>query len=443
MRILSLSLLLLTGVVAFGPAAEAQSNRNYGTAYSRFGVGERLSFASSQAAMMGGASVAVRSPIYNGLDNPALWSDLALTQFSISAAVEGLKSEDAAGDRARLTSGTLEGLQFGVPLLAGRLGMTLALRPFSRVNYLAIRDGSLDDPDFDVDSLAYRINFEGDGGLQQARLGLGYRISDNLAVGASVDVLFGAIDYIQRTTFDSATIPEARSTRETTLSGFSGTLGAVASKVGVFGEEDAASFGVSLSLPTRLSGDRTDTIGFSLDQDTLATADDRLMVGGDVTVPLQIVAGLAYAPDARWLLAADVRYEPWSGFESDFAFGGFDPGTGTDQLRDRLRVGGGFEFLPAGAERGRAYFARTAYRLGGYYDRAYYDAGLGTPDAITTLALTGGLSLPAVLPTARFDLGFEIGTRGTTERGLVRDLFIKGSATINFGERWFRQRRLG
>jgi hypothetical protein len=106
--------------------------------------------------------------------------------------------------------------------------------------------------------------------------------------------------------------------------------------------------------------------------------------------------------------------------------------------------------LPAGADRSRAYFARTAYRLGGYYDRTYFNAtelaadgtSLGVGEAITTLAVTGGLSLPAVFPTARFDLGFEVGTRGTTDRGLVRDLFIKGSATINFGERWFRERRL-
>ncbi len=431
MRSLALALALLAGL-----PAQAQSNRNYGTAYSRFGLGERLSFASSQAQMLGGAGVALRSTVYNGLDNPALWSDLALTQLSVSAAVQGLEAEDAAGEQARLTSGTLEGLQLGVPLLAGRLGMTLALRPFSRVNYLAVQDGTVDDPEVEGASFAYRENLEGDGGLQQVRFGLGYRLSPGLALGASVDVLFGSIDYLQRIDYESPAISEARLTRSTTLSGVSGTVGAVGSKVGVFAEEDALSVGAALSLPTRLGGERTQTSGFSLDQDTLATS-----ARGGVTVPLQVVAGLSYLPDARWTLAADARYEPWSGIESDFACGGNHEEA--DRLRDRPRLGGGVQFQPAGADRARGYFARTAYRLGGYYDRAYFDAGLGTPEAVSTLALTGGLSLPAVLPTARFDLGFEVGTRGTTERGLVRDLFIKGSATINFGERWFRRRKLG
>ncbi len=436
MRLLALALVLLAAL-----PAQAQSNRNYGTAYSRFGLGERHSFESSQAAMLGGAGVALRSPLYNGIGNPALWSDLALTQFSASAAVEGLESEDATGETGRLTSGALEGLQFGVPLLAGRLGMTLALRPFTRVNYLTARDGVVADTTLLDDPLPYRENLEGDGGLQQVRFGLGYRLGPALAVGASVDVLFGAIDYVQRIDYESGAIAEARVTRTTTLSGVSGTVGVLGSKVGVFGKQDAFSVGATLSLPTRLSGERSRTSGFSLDQDTLTTRGD-----GQVTVPLQVVAGLSYLPDARWTLAADVRYEPWSAFESDFAFGGFDPTTacteGCDQLRDRLRVGGGVQFVPAGSERARGYLARTAYRLGGYADRAYYDAG-STPGSVTTLALTGGLSLPAVLPTARLDLGFEVGTRGTTERGLVRDLFIKGSATINFGERWFRRRKLG
>lgn len=427
-------LLLLLGTAA----ASAQSNRNYGTVYSRYGLGERASFSSSQSAMMGGASMGLRSATYAGIDNPALWSDQALTQLTISAHVQGLRAEDASGARSELTSGSLGAVQLSLPLVSNRLGLTLAFRPYTRVNYLAVQDGVARDPEIPTDSIAYRLNFEGNGGLQQARLGIGYRIGSAVAVGASVDALFGTIEYLQRTEFESTAITETRTRRSTSLRGVSGTFGAVVSATGLLGEEDAFSLGAALTLPTRLSGERRQTLGFSLDQDTL-----RSEVSGHVTVPLQIAAGVSYLPDSRWTLAADVRYEPWSDFESDFAFGGFDPGTGLNRMRDRLRVGGGFQVIPAGTDRLASYFTRAAYRLGGYYDRAYFEAGAADPAAISTLALTGGISLPALIPTARFDLGFEVGTRGTTERGLVRDLFIRGSATINFGERWFRRRQLG
>ncbi len=61
---------------------------------------------------------------------------------------------------------------------------------------------------------------------------------------------------------------------------------------------------------------------------------------------------------------------------------------------------------------------------------------------INTLALTGGLSLPAFTPGTRLDINVEVGTRGTTDQNLVRDVFYGVSATLNIGERWFVKRKL-
>ena len=326
-----------------------------------------------------------------------------------------------------------------LPIQSNRIGATLAFRPYSRVSYLVVRADTLSDPGLPSGAIPYNLNLEGDGGLQEVKLGVGWRLSPWLAVGASANALFGVIEDRQRTEYPEGDFGATRTTRRTQMWGFGATLGAVASARGLLGERDALSVGAALTLPTALELRRVRTRGISLDQDTL-----RAEVVGDATLPLQLQAGLSYLPDPRWTLAADVSYEPWSGFESTLALGGFVPAVGgeaaVDDLRDRLRVGGGFQYVPAGADRTAGYLARTAYRLGGYYDRAFYAPG-GEP--LSTLAVTGGLSLPAVLPGTRFDLGFEAGTRGTTEAGLVRDLFIRGTATINFGERWFVRRRFG
>ena len=60
---------------------------------------------------------------------------------------------------------------------------------------------------------------------------------------------------------------------------------------------------------------------------------------------------------------------------------------------------------------------------------------------MSTYAVTGGVSVPNRLTGSRIDLGFEVGTRGSTEGVLVRDTFVKGTFTLNFGERWFVRRR--
>ncbi len=413
----------------------AQSSNNYGSAYSSFGLGERVGFTSSMTDAMGGTGTGLRSPLYVNMSNPAQWSDVSFVGFSASAEVRGTETTDASNATSRATGGGVNNLQLGIPISSQKVGLTLAFRPYSHVDYRAIEEGALV-PDEGTTPVAYRHNFEGTGGLHQFTAGLGFRLSPGISVGASADVFFGTIEYLQRTEFpDNDEYRETRISRSTRLSGVTGTLGALITKDNVFGEGDGVHFGASLTLPAKLSGDFVETLGVSLDRDTLTTALD-----GNVTLPLIARFGLAYTGREHWTFATDVQYEPWSSFESDFAFGGYDPTSGVNSLKDRLRIGGGFQVIPAGRRRTAGYFARTAYRLGAYTERAFYapfDANLNT------YAITAGVSLPTVIPVARFDLGLEAGMRGTTDGMLVRDLFIRGTATINFGERWFIRRRLG
>jgi hypothetical protein len=140
------------------------------------------------------------------------------------------------------------------------------------------------------------------------------------------------------------------------------------------------------------------------------------------------------------MFAIDARFEPWSTFDSDFAFHGYNSTPGENVLTDRLRIGGGIELIPSPLDRDAPLLARTAYRFGGYFDQGYVAP---RQHSLSTIALTGGISLPTIRPGTYFDLGVELGTRGTTQEGLVRDLFIKGTATLNFGERWFVRRQFG
>ena len=425
------SLALLLAGLAAAPA-HAQGQNNYGSIYSRYGLGERADFGSSQSEMLGGAQAALRSTLYNSLANPALWADQQVTTFSASVGLQGVRSTDGSGaDPSRATAGDLAGLQLGVPLVAGRLGATLAYRPYSRVNYRTSIPGTLMTED---DTTAYALNQEGSGGLQRIQGGLGLRLGRAIQLGASADVIFGTVEYLQRTTFDATGFAETREARATRYRGITATLGGAATARSVGTDGDALTLGLAVTLPTHLSGSRTLTLGESLDRDTLAAA-----VKGSATLPLLARGGLSYRTGNRLTAAVDALYEPWSNFDSELAVGGYDAGAGLNDLRDRMRVGGGIEFVPAGRARNAGTLAQTAYRIGGYAERGLY-APSGA--SVSTLALTGGLSIPNRLSGARFDLGFEVGTRGSTEGSLVRDVFARGSLTLNFGERWFIRRRI-
>jgi hypothetical protein len=431
-------LLPLVLIVCFGavPAA-AQVTGNFGSIYSRFGIGDRVDTPSSQAAMMGGAGTATRSGVYASLSNPALWSDLSFVRLSFGAEMTGLQAEDASGATSRLMGTSLTGLQVAVPLINEELGVVIALRPYSRMNYRVTTTGRLIDPQLPRDTVDYRVNLEGDGGLQEAQLGFGWRVAPWLSLGASGRAVFGVVENRQRTEYlPPNQFGETRTMERTRMWGFGATVGAVATATGVLGDNDMLSFGTAFTLPTNMQARRVHTVGFSLDQDTLRTE-----YGGDARLPFNASFGVSYAPSARWLFSADLEFEPWTNFESDLPFVGYETAGSGGQLSDRMRVGGGFQVIPAGAAaRDAGLLARSAYRFGAYYDQGYV-APRGHD--VSTLALTGGVSLPGLLPGTRFDIGLEAGTRGATNDGLVRDLFLMGSATINFGERWFIRRQFG
>ncbi len=413
----------------FAGVAAAQGQNNYGSIYSLYGMGERVGLTSSQGAMLGLSGTSLRSNQTN-LTNPALWSDLGVTTFSAGASLTTVRAEDAGtAEASRASAGDLTGLHLGIPVLPSRLGVTVSYGPYSRVNY---RSTSVDSLQFEGDWVPYEINLEGAGGIQQVSAGLGVRLGPAVQLGASGDVIFGTHEYLQRTAFDAANFAETRESRATRLRGFTGTVGAAVTARSLASEDDALTIGAAFTLPTSLSLTRIRTLGESLDRDTLETA-----VDGDATLPLLLRGGLTYLAGPRWLATVDALYEPWSAFESSLSFGGYSP-DGATVLQDRLRLGGGFEVTPAGRDLRAGLLRRSAYRLGGYTERGLYAP---TGSDVTTLALTGGISMPSRISGARFDLGLEVGTRGSTDGVLVRDTFLKGTFTLNFGERWFVRRR--
>ncbi len=428
-----LSLGLLCGLT-LAPAQVFAQGRDDGSLYSRFGLGELRAFASPQSQAMGGGGTALWSWNYVNFGNPASWGRQRLVRAVAGFRLDGVEITDASDNTKRLTAGSLNAIQFGVPLRDDQLGLGLAFEPYSRVSYRVQTQNQLITDPTAQDTTLYQIDFEGTGGLQQIRAGLGVRLADILMLGASVDVIFGIIEEARRTQFASVEFAETNLATSTRLFGVTGTLGALVTLSNVIGQNDNFSLGVSLTLPTSLNGDRALTLGESLSRDTLGAE-----IEGTIDLPLSARLGLAYELDNRWTFVADARYEPWSQFESDLSFPGYTPGDAR-LFRDRLRLSAGVEWLPAGVNLLDSYLKRVAYRLGFYYDQAYVSPVEGID--INTLALTGGLSMPAFTPGTRLDINFEVGTRGTTDQNLVHDLFYGMSATLNIGERWFIKRKL-
>lgn len=441
---LAVGLALFALVLSVPPSAQAQSTGN-GSIYSRFGVGMLNPYGSSRGQAMGGGGYAMRSLNYTPVDNPALWSDQVFTRFNAGLNLQTIAATDGSAN-SNLVGGTLQALQFSFPLYQRKLGASIAFQPYSLSNYQTEQIGQVVSGATRRDTLGYRTQFEGIGGLQLLRGGLGGRINDALRVGASLDVIFGIIES-QRTTAlripgTTGSIPGTRDavvTDGTRLAGVTGTLGAHLSLADVLSSDDALSVGVSFTFPTVLSGERIRTLDESLSRDTLDTA-----VDGDLRIPWEVRAGLAYQPDERWTVVADGSFAPWSTARSDFDVPDRAPSPfpvgGINTMTDRWRMSVGAEVVPAGNDPLAGFFARTGYRVGTYTERLYV-----RPDGssnVNVFAGTAGLSFPTSLSGTRIDLNLSVGSRGTTDADLVRDTFYELSLHVNIGERWFLERKL-
>jgi long-subunit fatty acid transport protein len=439
---------LLVGLFLPGSGAHAQSNGD-GSIYSRFGLGSLQSFSSSQSQALGGGGYALRSLNYNPTANPALWSDQVYTRLTAGATYETVSATNGAGASSQLEAGSIEGLQFSFPLYKRTLGVGLSFQPYTQHNYRTQRSGSLPlevGPDQSA-SVPYDVQFRGTGGLYSFRGGLGYRVNELLRVGASLDVLFGILERRRNTEFQTdAPARDVRITDATRLAGVSGTLGAHLALADVLQSNDALSLGLAVSLPTTLNGTRVLTLRErqSIAPDTLAAPNGQRSFDGDVTIPWRGRLGVAYQPNTRWTFTVDGLYEPWSSFSSSFPneapFTERFPTGGEGTLTDRWRVAVGSEVVPAGEERYAGFLRQIAYRLGAYTERLYVQPDGQT--ALQTYAATGGFSFPTSLSGTRIDVNVHAGTRGTTEDALVQDRFYGVSLHINFGERWFRERKL-
>lgn len=445
-----LSLGLALGVLLAAPAAPALAQASFnGSLYSRYGLGEQVNPGSVQGLTLGGGGLALAGYGYANHANPAALGQQYLTRFALVGSLQTLGIEDGAGTRASRTEAQLDGATLAFPLRTGRVGLGVQYTPVTRTSYGAVtRSEAIGLPDAPDDTVAYEVGFEGAGGLHRLEVGGGVRVAKPLYLGVALGGTFGLIEQSRRTTFaptDAAGYAEQVFQTSTRLAGFSARAGALLTLDSLGGRGQRLNVAATVELPTTLYGRRTVALAplTLVNPDTLASTPR-----GTVKLPLAVALGVAYTPTAKWTVVADGRYEPWSSFESDFAFDGYSAGGAQNRMVDRVRVSAGAELLPGAGEYAPRYWRRVAYRVGGYYDSGYVtapNATGGAGDRLPTLGLTAGLSLPALLPGTTLDLGLEVGQRGTAQTSpvpLVQDRFVKVSLLANIGERWFERPRL-
>ncbi|MBF9223516.1 porin family protein [Hymenobacter ruricola] len=435
-----LGLALVGSMVLLAGGAQAQGLGN--SPYSRIGLGEFNANTGGVRQMgMGGVGLAAPNAVNVNELNPALLYYTNRTTFE--AGFNGqYKTVKNAAASSRSGSGTLGYLALSVPL-SSKWGAAVGLKPLSAVDYESniLQDVVNTPANQPAQSLK---QYRGEGGLSEAYLGQGVRITKALTVGLTASYVFGVIDETTATTVvtadNSANSVKVVERQHTRYSDFAFRAGAhYRQKVA---KELTLNLGGVYSFGHTLNGQQANTQERENTDGTLSSAPITISDGrGSAYVPTLAQVGISLDNEKNWSVNLDVAQQQWSKFRN---FNSTGPA-----LSNTLRFGLGGEIAPDPGSVDH-YFQRVAYRAGISIGQMPYQIGGKT---LYDRAVSWGFGFP--LPTAStlesttISLAFTYGVRGNTEvlnstlgTSNVQESYIRGQLGITLNNRWFIKRRL-
>ncbi|MCC5930301.1 MAG: hypothetical protein JJU28_13715 [Cyclobacteriaceae bacterium] len=399
------------------------------SAYSAIGPGLLNGNQNAYHEGMGGLGLSNSTPWIMSNVNPAFLPLNNFTMFDIGITVESRNiSSDTLSES--LSTGTIDYFALAVPVVAGKLGIALGVRPYTTVNYAVRSVGQIDGPGNNAEYI-----YSGEGGMSRAYLNAGLKVWKNLYAGASASYIFGSktenttITIGQNSNVNTALLTAAhyRSTRFSDFN-FSGSLGYKQELKNRISLSAGILYDLEASLNTfrseRLEGRRS--LDFPVLADTLA--DD---LPARTILPSRIGGGVSIQKMFNWTFGVDIYYQDWSKYRN------FE--NSNEGLAENLKIIVGGEYIPDYASVS-SYFKRVSYLFGFNYEK--------TPIVINNIqvddiGITFGASLP-VGGASAVNLSGRVGQMGFNNSSLVQETYFRITMGISFNDRsygWYRNQR--
>ncbi len=410
--------LLLCCTILAGTAAMALAGGG-GSTYSVLGLGDLRYLPGARGAGMGYTGIGLPGSLFINPTAPATWSQITRTRVDASLLYEGFSTSDGRISRY-LAETNFAGALLAIPVSpVDGFVVVAGFTPYSNVSYNLSKAGTYQTA---TDTLNYASRSVGTGGLGQAELGLSWAPFNQLALGASVNYVFGTINRALTMTTSQTGFAVGSSLQTEAMRGLLVNVGALYS--GFRGVFRPLSLGVNITTPGTLNSSREKTFTYSGGNQVLPSFDTLQLASGKVKIPLALGFGLSWAVSDRAVFAADYRTQAWG--SSEFY------GTPPEGIRNSSMAGIGFERM-ASRDPSASFGNHLSYRLGFMYNSTYYEVK-GVP--INEWLGTGGVSLP-ISADARLNLSAEYGVRGSRTNSLVRDSVFRFTISVTLGEMWF------
>ena len=394
-----------------------------GSPYSYYGLGQ-LSFKGAfENILMGGVNVFKDSLRINFL-NPASYAHLKRTTFTIGGAQNRTTFNQADGLTENANRTSLN--YFGVGIPFRKSAIVLGVMPYTIVGY---KIQNIIEPTEDNDFERVK-RYTGTGGVNRTFLGYGFAITPAVSVGVEADYNFGnistnAVESISNVQYGTSELNESR------VDGFTFNVGLAYNKK--LNEKYTIFGNLAYTPQSSLTFYNTTTISIiqylSNGSFVVVNPDesDVTKVNQKIKNPSKLSVGLGIGDETKFGIGAQLTLTDFSEFGnrySEIESGTFENGT---------KIGVGGYFIPK-YNSFTNYWSRVAYRAGFNYE----NTGLVVnAESIIDYGINFGLGLPVPGSISTFTVGFEFGSRGTTNANLIKENYFNLFISLNLNDKWF------
>lgn len=421
-----------TGLLSllFLPSASAQDTDALGTytPYSLYGIGDLVPQGGAYNRSMGGTGIGLRNNRFINWLNPAAVTARDTLSFMLDfGAVQSNHYADDGRTSSAYNTFSMNNFVFTAPIYRSS-ALVVGVAPYSSIGYKFESVETDDDIVAEMGDIRYQKY--GTGTVNQLFAGAAVTLFDRLSLGAQLVYYFGALNRYSNVLFNSS------SSYRTLYTGWDYSIHSVSGNFGLqyeqpVGKEKNSSVTVGLTyrMGTRLNGLMT---RYALGTTVSSVTDTVLFQTSNtgLTVPAELGAGISFKRNDRWSVGFDYTRQDWRNI-------GFNtPGIDfTPMTAQAFRLG--FELTPNRYDV-RYYAKRITYRAGAYYEQSYVGIGGLQVDAV---GVTVGLTLPIYRWYNAFTVGVDAGQRGTVDRNMVKERYLKFFFSVNLHDIWFQKYR--
>ena len=418
-------------VISIGMSAQDGTYGAY-SPYSIFGIGDISKEGTAYNKSMGGTGIAGRNKRFINYLNPAA----VTARDSLSFMADfGLVQKNTLYRQGDLKSGNntfnIYDFVLSFPIYRSSAFM-VGITPYSDIGY----DFSSVETDPGIIGNTGNIKYDsyGTGSVYQAFIGAGVTLWKKFSVGAEMIYYFGNLDKVTNMDYSNSSFRSLNSGSELTVRGLTGKFGLQYEQE--LGGNVSMIVGATYKLGTGMKGYATNyryatqssvTDSLRHNVDTLAASG--LKFGDELGI------GISVKGADKWSAEFNYIRSDWRNSGMDRAEGFAVSGRSVFSTTVSQSFRAGFEFVPNRNDI-RYYMRRCSYRVGAYYDQAYYKLD---GNNVNSMGITLGITLPVYKYYNGITLGVDIGQRASTRNDMIRERYAMFVIGFNIHDIWFQK----